>query len=61
MSRKLTPGMLLQEAKNRVIFVHRYKWSHDKRRKFCRRMFKDGLLVLVDENYDGWLYKATTK
>lgn len=60
MSRKLTTASLLQEAKSHPIFVHRYKWSHDLRRRLTRRMCKDGHLVLIEKTYDGFRYKAAS-
>lgn len=41
------------------IFVHRYKWSHDKRRKVCRKALKLGEIKLVEETKDGWLYEVS--
>jgi hypothetical protein len=49
---------LLVDAFARTIFVHRYKFTHDQRRRVARHMCKDGLLVMVDQNKDGWLYRA---
>ena len=61
MSRKLTSGMLLQQAKQHPIFVHRFKWSHELRRKLTRRMCKDGLLVMIGRQQDGFLYRPATQ
>lgn len=41
----------------RKYFVHRYKWSHDDRRKKFLRMFKDGKVSLLQSTRDGWLYQ----
>ena len=49
---------LLEEAKKHPIFVHRYKWSHDERRRLTRRMCKDGLLVMIEHTGDGFRYRA---
>ena len=38
-------------------FVHRYKWSHDKKRKQFLRMFKDGKIDLLKSTREGWLYR----
>ena len=38
------------------MFVHRYKWSHDKLRKKYRRLRKEGKVVVVNETKDGWTY-----
>jgi hypothetical protein len=41
-------------------FVHKYKHSHDKRRKFFRRAHRDGLCTRkYIENENGWLYTWT--
>lgn len=42
------------------VFVHRYKWSHDDKRKKYRRMLKDSKVVLISQNKDGWLYGEQT-
>ena len=38
-----------------TVFVHRYKWSHAKRRKKFRRLLKEGK-VTVEAVHGGWLY-----
>ena len=38
-----------------TVFVHRYKWSHAKRRKKFRRLLKEGK-VTVEAVHNGWLY-----
>ena len=43
---------------NKLLFAHRYKWSHDKRRKQLRRALTDGLVTLVEESAAGWLYSV---
>lgn len=58
---RLTPEKLLKQARERGIFVHRYKWSHINRRRITRRMCHDGLLTLVLETHEGFLYRATEK
>ncbi len=50
---------ILQIAKRRPFFVSKYKWSQDSLRKRTRRMLKDGLLVLVESNRDGFVYRAS--
>lgn len=37
-------------------FVSKYKYSHDERRKQFRRWAKDGLVILLEKNKDGFLY-----
>ncbi|KNC11561.1 hypothetical protein AC790_13410 [Pantoea sp. RIT-PI-b] len=41
------------------IFVHRYAWSHSAMRKVTRRMCKDGILLKVAEDRDGFKYIRT--
>ena len=40
----------------RKVFAHRYKWSHDKRRKQLRKACKEGLVTLLEESAAGFLY-----
>ena len=40
------------------VFVHRYKWSHDKRRRILRQALKHDKVKLVLKNKDGWLYEV---
>lgn len=40
----------------RKVFAHRYKWSHDKRRKQLRKAHKEGLVTLLEESAAGFLY-----
>ncbi len=49
---------ILQIARQRPFFVSKYKWSQDSLRKKTRRMLKDGLLVLIEKNRDGFVYRA---
>ncbi len=42
----------------KTIFIHRYKWSHDKRRKQLRRALKDKIVILEEEFNDGWRYSV---
>jgi len=42
----------------RKIFVHRYKWSHEKRRKQLRKAAKEGEIKLLEKLYDGFLYEV---
>lgn len=41
----------------KLVFVHRYKWTHADMRKKYRRMCKDGLVTLLEESPAGFLYK----
>lgn len=41
----------------RKTFVHRYKWSHHNRRRQFRRAAKQGIVRLLEESKDGWLYE----
>ncbi len=45
---------LFEERKS--IFVHRYAWGHSNLRKITRRMCKDGLLVKIGEDKEGFRY-----
>lgn len=38
-------------------FVHRYKWSHDRKRKQLRKALKRGIVKLLEETKEGWLYE----
>jgi hypothetical protein len=40
-------------------FVHRYKDSHTDLRKQARRLAKDGLIALLEQRRDGFLYDIT--
>lgn len=55
---ELTKERLLIEAAKHPIFAHKYKNSHELRRKLTRRMCKDGLLIMIERNNDGFLYRA---
>lgn len=39
-----------------LIFVHRYRWSHDSLRRRARKLLKLGQIRLKQQNSDGWLY-----
>lgn len=45
-------------AQLRRVFVHRYKFSHENKRRKYRRMLKDGKAVLIEKRRDGWLYEV---
>ena len=40
----------------KLIFVSKYKWSHDKKRKKLRKLHKNNLVSIIKETNDGWLY-----
>lgn len=40
------------------VFVDRYKWSHDKRRRVLRRAEKDGKVTLLYKNKGGFCYSV---
>ena len=40
-----------------LIFVSRYKYGHDKKRKLYRRLWKEGKAIMVDQDQSGWYYK----
>lgn len=39
-------------------FVHKYKWSHEKKRKIFKKWFKLGYVTLLGRTKDGWLYET---
>ena len=45
-------------VEGRKYFVHRYKWSHEDKRKKFLRAFKEGKALLLHSTRDGWLYQA---
>ena len=45
-------------SKGRLVFAHRYKWTHDKRRRVLRKALKEGEVELVERQKDGWLYRV---
>lgn len=38
-------------------FVHRFKWSHDSKRKEFKKKLKKGSVKIIERNRDGWLYQ----
>lgn len=40
------------------VFVHRYRWSHEKRRRQLRRALADGFVSLLAKLDDGFLYEV---
>lgn len=38
------------------VFVHRYKWNHDSKRRKYRKLQKKGKVKLIETRKDGWLY-----
>lgn len=38
------------------IFAHRFKWSHERRRRVLRRKLREGKIVLLERRKEGWLY-----
>ena len=44
---------------SKIIFVHKYKWSHDKKRKKYKKLLKNNKVKLLQKKKDGWLYKYT--
>ena len=40
-----------------IIFVHRYKWSHEEKRKIFLKAFKEGRVDLIRSTRDGWHHK----
>ena len=52
------PWIIQKAASNSGLFVHKYKYSHEKLRQKARRLCKDGKLELVEQTKDGFYYKA---
>lgn len=42
----------------RRIFAHRFKYSHDRRRRQLRAALRRGEVKLIERNQDGWLYEV---
>lgn len=40
------------------VYVHRYRWSHDKKRKKYRRLYKEGKVNLVCRCNEWFIYEA---
>ena len=45
-------------APTKKVFVHKYKWSHDKRRDQLRKLKKLGIARVLCNLHDGWLYEC---
>jgi hypothetical protein len=39
------------------VFLHRYKYSHDKKRAKYRKLLRMGKVKIIEQNKDGWLYE----
>jgi hypothetical protein len=50
--------MKIRIEAGRKYFVHRYRWSHDDKRRAFKRFLKEGLVKILHEEKDGWLYQA---
>lgn len=42
----------------RRIFAHRFKYSHDRRRRQLKRAADRGEVKLLERTTDGWLYEV---
>lgn len=42
----------------KLMFVHKYKWSHEARRKKLRRALKENKIILLQRTKDGFLYEV---
>lgn len=40
------------------IFIHKYKYSHDTRRKQAKRLVNTGVLKIIERNKEGILYEC---
>lgn len=52
------PWIIQKAAIASGLFVHKYKYSHEKLRQKARRLCKDGKLELVEQTKDGFYYKV---
>ena len=53
---KYSKPWILEKAKS-GLFVSKYSYSHEKLRQKTRRMCKDGVLVMVQQDKDKFYYK----
>ena len=44
-----------------MIFVHKYKWSHENKRKKFRKLLKQDKVRLVEKRKDGFYYEWRKK
>ena len=42
----------------RVLFVHRHRWSHEKRRAQLKRELKEGNVILRETQRDWFVYEV---
>lgn len=40
------------------VFVHRFRWAHDRRRQQMKQLLKEGTARLVATTHDGKLYEV---
>lgn len=52
------PWIIQKAGSNSGLFVHKYKYGHEKLRQKARRLCKDGKLELVKQTKDGFYYKV---
>lgn len=58
MKKALSKEQVLEMAAKKSFIVNRYSYSHEKLRKMCRRMAKDGLLKLICQDSNGFVYRT---
>ena len=45
----------------KLIFVHRYKYGHAKKRKVFKKLFRNKDISIKHSLYDGWVYEVPSK
>lgn len=50
--------MTAQLIPGRRHFVHRFRWSDDGKRVQFRKALRDGLVKVIQDRRDGWLYEV---
>ncbi len=61
MKQGISVETIMKIATNQEFFVDRYKGNAANLRKKCRKLFRDGALVLVRRAKDGFHYRAALK
>lgn len=54
----ISKEQILDIAARKDFIVDRYAYRHDKVRRLCRRMAKDGELVLISQDKQGFTYRT---
>ena len=53
---KYSKSWIIEKAKT-GLFVNKYSYSHEKLRQKTKRLYKDGVLVMVEQDKDKFYYK----